>query len=311
MVGLLSRLLHRGGRVEKVGLDPIDEPRLKRLLGKLARLDKEISMSAGKPGSDRRRKKSYSKMLRIADKAVALLEPHVQRVERDLSALDVRPSRHRMAKRLVGWLRADMKSLMQVIECCRARILRGEKVPMAQKILSIADRDAAFIVKGDREPTVGYKPQLGRSGAGFVVGLIVPQGNAADSGQLVPMFEQVVGRTGVTPTEVSADDGYASRKGRETIKLSGTTVVSISGSKGKKLIPSEDWVDPKYVAARAGRSAVESLMFTLKHGFDFGRVDRRGLENVRAELLEKVLAYNFSRMADCRQRAARPDQVAA
>jgi hypothetical protein len=28
---------------------------------------------------------------------------------------------------------------------------------------------------------------------------------------------------------------------------------------------------------------------------------RRGIENVRAEMLEKVLAYNFCRMAKCRR----------
>lgn len=312
MVSLLSRLLHRGAKkLEKVGLASIDEPRANKLLKKLARLDRRINMSARKPCSARQRKKSYAKMLLMADNAVALLEPHVQRVEQELGALNMLPSRHLMARRLVDWLRADIKSLLQVIECCRARVLRGETVPVEQKVLSVADEDVGFIVKGGREPTVGYKPQLGRSGVGFIVGLIVPQGNAADSEQLVPMFEQVVGRTGVTPTNVSVDDGYSSRKGRETLKRRGAKVVSISGSKGKRLLPSEDWEDPQYVAARAGRSAVESLMFTMKHGFDFGRVARRGLENVRAEMLEKVLAYNFLRMASCRQRDARPDQAAA
>lgn len=80
-------------------------------------------------------------------------------------------------------------------------------------------------------------------------------------------------------------------------------MVSISGSKGKNITPAEDWDSLEYVAARNGRSAVESLMFTLKHGFDFGRVARRGLENVRAEMIEKVLAYNFCRMAACRRAA--------
>jgi len=38
---------------------------------------------------------------------------------------------------------------------------------------------------------------------------------------------------------------------------------------------------------------------------DIGRVARRGLENVRAELLEKVLAYNFCRLATSRPAASR------
>ncbi len=38
---------------------------------------------------------------------------------------------------------------------------------------------------------------------------------------------------------------------------------------------------------------------TIKHAFDFGRVARRGIENVRAEMLEKVLAYNLPRERTC------------
>ena len=53
-----------------------------------------------------------------------------------------------------------------------------------------------------------------------------------------------------------------------------------------------------------------SLMYTIKYGFDFGRVARRGLENVRAELLEKVLAYNFCRLAACRAAKAREESLA-
>ena len=76
--------------------------------------------------------------------------------------------------------------------------------------------------------------------------------------------------------------------------------MSINGSKGKKITPAADWDSEAYAVARDDRSAVESLMYTIKYGFDFGRVARRGLENVRAELLEKVLAYNFCRLATCR-----------
>jgi len=311
MVCLLARLLHRGRKLDRLQLARLDEPRANKLLGKMSQIDKQISMGAGKRGSDSERKKLYAKLLRMASKALALLEPHVQRTEQALVVLDILPSRHHMAARLVGWLRQDMLSLQRVVECCRARVLRGLKVPVELKILSVSDEDVGYIAKGGRETVVGYKPQLGRSGAGFVVGLNVPRGNAADSGQLVPMFEQQVRRTEVVPSTVSVDDGYSSTSGRAHLLERGVKVVSISGSKGKHITPPEDWDDLEYVAARDARSAVESLMFTIKHGFDFGRVARRGLENVRAEMLEKVLAYNFCRMAGCRRAAAEALHLAA
>ena len=311
MVCLVARLLHRGGRLDRLGLSCIDEPRASKLLSKMRVIDKQISMGAGKKGSEIERKKLYVKLLRMARRAFSLLAPHIDSIKHRLGVLDVAPSRREMAERAVRWMTMDMVNLSQVIDCCQARVVRGNKVPVELKVLSVADEDAAFIAKGGREPTVGYKPQLGRSGAGFIVGFILPLGNAADSGQLVPMFEQVVRRTQTIPAEVSVDDGYASSKGRQQLKDRGVKVVSISGSKGKKITPAEDWDDPEYQAARNGRSAVESLMFTIKHGFDFGRMARRGLDNVHGEMLEKILAYNFCRMAKCRSTGAQAARIAA
>ncbi len=43
-------------------------------------------------------------------------------------------------------------------------------------------------------------------------------------------------------------------------------------------------------------------MFCMKFSFNFGRNMRRGIENVRNEMMEKVLAYNFARMVKVRRR---------
>ncbi|PJH74576.1 MAG: ISNCY family transposase, partial [Anaerolineae bacterium CG_4_9_14_0_8_um_filter_58_9] len=69
--------------------------------------------------------------------------------------------------RAVGGLRADIGALAQVIGTCEARVVREEKVPMADKKLSVSDPDVGFIAKGQRVPVIGYKPQLARSGEGF------------------------------------------------------------------------------------------------------------------------------------------------
>ena len=54
-----------------------------------------------------------------------------------------------------------------------------------------------------------------------------------------------------------------------------------------RLISSDGCYDSEiYVTTRNNRSAVESLMFLIKHNFNFDRVVRRGHKNVKAELLE-------------------------
>lgn len=306
MVDLASRLYLRGGRLNRMGLPNFSGRRtIAKVLGAMALHEREISLGSDrKKGARTRRRRLYVKLLKKANRAIALLAPEVERIRQALPALNVLPSLQVRAARLVELLETDLNNLRQVVHNCEARILRDEVVPIGEKVLSISDPDVGFIAKGGRESVVGYKPQLARSGNGFVTGLIVPQGNAADSGQLMPMFDQVIGRTGVIPDVVSVDDGYSSATGRATLLARGVTVVSISGSKGKKITPVEDWDSEPFAVARDDRSAVESLMYTIKYGFDFGRVARRGLENVRAELLEKVLAYNFCRMAGCREAAA-------
>ena len=64
--------------------------------------------------------------------------------------------------------------------------------------------------------------------------------NPADSGELIPVFQDAVSRTGIVPKLLSVDDGYASDEGRNYILDLGFSVVSISGSKGKKLVGEDD-----------------------------------------------------------------------
>jgi hypothetical protein len=78
--------------------------------------------------------------------------------------------------------------------------------------------------------------------------------------------------------------------------------VSISGAKGKRITDPDAWESQRYRDARRNRSAVESLMFTIKDGFEFGELGRRGIDAVRQELTEKVLAYNCCRIILMKQR---------
>lgn len=310
MVDLVGRLWRWGGKLDVVGLSNFGEPQIAKALGEMSLFDREISLGTGSKKAHKRRC-LYGKLLKKARHAIELLTPQLELTTQALQELNVLPSRRARATRLVEWMQTDLENLRRVVQCCEARVLRDEKVPIDEKLLSVSDPDVGFIAKGGRESVVGYKPQLARSGNGFITGLIVPQGNASDSCQLVPMFEQVIRRTGVIPEIVSVDDGYSSTTGRATLQALGAKVVSISGSKGKKITPDEDWDSEPYAVARDNRSAVESLMFTIKNGFDFGRVARRGLENVRAELLEKVLAYNFCRFAACRRAKIIPEEAQA
>jgi len=107
------------------------------------------------------------------------------------------PSQKRSAENLIARAEDDLAMMAQLIVNASLRVLQEEPVPSADRVTSISDPDAAFISKGQRDTVVGYRPQLSKSEKGFVTGLIVPEGNAADSGQAMPLCNQTVARTGV------------------------------------------------------------------------------------------------------------------
>lgn len=311
MVAVAQRVLRIGAALPKLGLPAlVTSKTLRRNVAAMITLDREIDLAKGTKEGDKVRRRRYEKLLKKARRVLGGLELALRPIERALAALDLRPSHRAKTDRAVSRLRDDIAALAKVISHCEARVVEGRKVPIGEKILSLSDPEVGFIAKGQRDPVIGYKPQLARSREGFVIGMLLPRGNASDSGQLLPMTEAVIASTGVTPRVVSVDDGYASTANANALRDKGIEVVSISGSKGRRLTSRKDWQSDEYTEARDLRSAAESLMFTLKDGFAFDAVARRGLAAAEGELLEKVLAYNACRMALTRRANVEEDLAA-
>ena len=305
VVKLVERICRRGSKLDRFGLRNFNLRGLAELQQDLRGRHREIGFSSGKPKQQGKLQRLYYQLLRKGRRVCRRFERELAVVREALSQRELLPSQRLVVAEVLELIGEDIQAIGQVAAAGERRLLEGEKVPSSQKVVSISDGDAAFIVKGGWDTVLGYRPQLGRSRQGFVSALIVPRGNAADNSQLVDVVIDHWERTGVLPSLVSGDDGYSHRSAREDLLATGVEVVSISGAKGKKITAAEDWNRPDYRAARANRSAVESLMFTLKDGYEFGQLLRRENENVRAELTEKVLAYNLDQILRVRERRTR------
>jgi IS5 family transposase len=296
-----------GQKLDVFGLENFRQGWVPRWLEEMDKLEFQICLVAGKANSKTKLKQGYRQLLRLGNKALAALKVEFNAFENALQIDTLAPSRRVLLQRIIEQIRGDLSDAERVIGYASDRVFHEKKRPSTEKVLSLSDGSAAYIKKGSRNPVIGYKPQLVRSENGFVTTLLVPEGNAADSIKLVPAIADSIKRTGVVAERVSTDDGYASAKGRDDLREMGVGDVSISGAKGKKLTTLEDWESETYRDARRCRSAVESLMFTIKDGFAFGDLGRRGIEAVRDELLEKVLAYNCCRSILMKQR--QPEQL--
>ena len=303
LVRLIARVCTMGGNLHRLDLPDMNPIGLLEQQEELRRLNQQIHFLNGKARGEAKRKKLYFQLVRRVRRLRKRLVRDLESVRRNLEArTDLAPSRRLRGQEALGLIAEDLAALEQAANVCERRIMEQEKVPMAEKIISLSDSDASFIVKGGWNTVVGYRPQLARSGSGFVTALVLPLGNAADSPHLVPMLKQQITNTGVIPAMASVDDGYSSQQGREELLGLGVKVVSIGGAKGKKIIEAQQWKSQPYRQARAERSAIESLVFTLKNGFEFGEMVRRTQENVLAEMLEKVLAYNISQIIRVRKK---------
>jgi hypothetical protein len=299
IVALLSQAFGIFGKLPEVGIDSFKVHWCKTWLKKLDGLNSTINMIAGKPNSRNNVKKNYKEMLRVGQKMLEHLIEQKESLESDIHSLcrELPPSHSFRFKKAWNKLDETLAAVARVLHYTGDRVFNGVVLPSSEKVLSISDKAAAYIKKGDREPVIGYKPQLARSGNGFITSLILEQGNPADVRMFKEVVDNVIVRTGTTPQVLSVDDGYSSTQNykyaKDELKIE---VVSFNGSKGRKFTPEQDWESDDYLNARNWRSSVESLMYVVKYSYDMKRMRRRGLSEVRAEMLEKVIAYNFFRM---------------
>lgn len=311
LLALLTRAYQYSQKLSLFGVDNFSIDLMESWLKRLKKILFKINLTSGKAKSKGKIKVLYRRYLRIAQRVHDLLIEEENRVKATKESVDLAPSRLDKLNRVWDRIDNDLIDAGKVLYYTEDRIFNEVVLKASEKILSISDRSAAFIKKGNRNPVIGYKPQVARSGNGFIPSLIVPEGNADDSGELIPILLDVKRRATVVPKIVSVDDGYASAEGRKKALEMGVEILSIGGAKGKKLIPETDWNSLEYMEARAERSAVESIMFTLKYVFEFGRLRRRGIDEVRAELLEKVIVFNFYRANILRQHAKAKNRNAA
>lgn len=311
--GLLARAWKTAGKLRDAGLPSFTEGWVSLWLDRIHELDRNISFACGKPGSKRKIRRMYSRIFEYAEKVMTRLEGQFEKLlpewEGAIADLPVR-LRKRLGERIDSMFN-DLASAARAVAYSRDRVEHGRGAAVSDKILSLSDGSAAYIKKGGRQPVIGYKPQVMRSRKGFITAFELQNGNPNDSVRMVPLTKQHIQRTGVTPEDLSVDDGYSSGLNRQQLLEFGVKTVSMNGAKGRKLTPEEEWHSPEYEKARNDRSAVESLVFTVRYKFHLYRFSRRGLENVTTEMYEKVIAHNLWRSALLREQAASQEQVAS
>jgi hypothetical protein len=168
LVRLIARVCTTGGNLHRLDLPDLNQIGLLEQQQEFRRLSQQIHFLNGKVRGEAKRKKLYFQLLRRVRRLRKRLLRDLESVRRNLECRnDLPPSRRLMGQEVLCLIAEDLAALEQAANVCERRVMGQEKVPVAEKLISLSDSDASFIVKGGWNAVVGYRPQLARSGRGL------------------------------------------------------------------------------------------------------------------------------------------------
>ena len=262
--------------------------RLHNYCDDMSKLDFEISMYKGKKGAKKMRKHSYvQELLPRCRKFMARLEKILPKIKQHcgiVKALTIDDCLSRFTDKVL------------MVEHRFNMAPEDYDAKTARKIYSMSDDDASFIKKGGRETVFGYRPNFAFSANGFLTSFTLESGNTSDSKAFTNCLEENEKMTGQKAIMISVDDGYSSAANLGYAIEKGAELVSISGSKGKKLLGEEIYESENYQLARNIRSISEAGISKLKNYHNLERFTVCGVKRVRQETLISTIGFNLERL---------------
>lgn len=183
-----------------------------------------------------------------------------------------------------------------VIEQAERRVIKGEDVAAADKVLSIFEPHADIIKKGQREILYGHKVLVTGGKSNLILDCQILEGNPADSDEFIPALDRHCGLFGKTPRQVATDAGFASKQNGEKARAMGVRDIAFSTSKGNKL--SELVTSARiHKALRKWRAGIEGIISATKRAYGLTRCNWRSFESFKSYVQLAVLTFNLHTLA--------------
>ena len=231
----------------------------------------------------KRRLRAYRDLLKVARKTAHYAERALRQADRftDLPSLII-----------AGQLRHYLDLTKKIIDQTERRVLRGETVPAAEKVLSWFEEHTDIIKKKRRETVFGHKLFLTGGVSGLMLDAEVVRGNPNDAGQFQPWMRRQYDLYGRWPRQVSCDGCFASRSNLEWAKKQGVQDVSFAKKRGLKVpeMVRSSWV---YRQLRRFRAGIEGCISWLKRVFGLGRCTWKGWPHFQQYVYLSIVSFNL------------------
>jgi IS5 family transposase len=181
----------------------------------------------------------------------------------------------------------------RVISQTERRILLGQTVPAAEKVVSIFEEHTDVIVKDRRDTYYGHKICLTSGKSGLFLDCVIEDGNPADSELAREMIARQTTFYGCPPRQAALDGGFASKENLRDLKTDAKVKdVVFSKKRGLKVadMAKSSWV---YKRLRNFRAGIEGMISFLKRCFGAGRCTWQGLESFKSYVWGSVVSANL------------------
>ena len=229
----------------------------------------------------------YADLLKVTRKTLGYAERAVELLENARFSVD---------ENLADEMRHYIELAKRVVSQTQRRVLEGESVPAAEKLVSIFEPHSDIIVKDRRETIYGHKLCLTAGASGLILDCKILDGNPADSTLTVEMIERLRDSYGAVPRQVTFDGAFCSKDNLQELKSIGVEDVAFSKRRGLEI---EDMAKSKrvYRRLRNFRAGIEATISFLKRKFDLGRCTWRGWDSFKSYVWGSILAANLVTIA--------------
>ena len=98
----------------------------------------------------------------------------------------------------------------KVIDQTERRVLKNEKVPASEKVVSLFETHTDIILKSRRKTEYGHKVFVVGGVSNLIIDCLIERGNPADSACFKKLLDRQKNYYGRSPRQTSADGGFAS-----------------------------------------------------------------------------------------------------
>jgi len=195
------------------------------------------------------------------------------------------------AREIAAQLESAVSLLKRVLSQTERRVIRGEKAPAADKVVSFFECHTDVIVKGRRDTRYGHKIFLSGGRSGLIPDCVIARGNPADAAMFPDLLSRQEAIYGRAPLKTAADGAFASGDNLRLAKGQGVQDVMFAKKRGLGVLDmvNSHWV---YKKLRNFRAGIEANISRLKRAFGLDRCTWQGWPGFRQYVWSAVVSYN-------------------